>query len=377
MVIGGNEVKQINETLYGVEKNGDTKQWSVYVTDNVVTVEWGKVGGKLQTKATVCEAKNVGRSNETSPEQQAILEAESKYRKQLDKYYRPTVEEAKMMVTDGVMLAQDYTKKPHFLDDEFYVSVKLDGLRCKSVYDCDTETLTWESRGGKTYPVPPHIVGPLKHIHKTFRLKALDGEAYIHGEPLQSIQSCVKKHNMLTPEVTYQIFDIPLLDVCLEERILIMNGIKDELLSDCVGVVDQVLIKKEDLETHHSLAVAAGYEGVMTRNKDNEYLFQNKRSNSLLKYKKMFDSEAKVLSCTKDKNGQGKFGMGWTNPEGVYVEFDLSMNGSHEDNTYEKLLERLGEWVSFKYQALTKDGVPTFARGLYFRECNDKGDPLE
>jgi hypothetical protein len=53
------------------------------------------------------------------------------------------------------------------------------------------------------------------------------------------------------------------------------------------------------------------------------------------------------------------------------------MNGTQEDNTYEKLSTRIGGWVNFKYQDFSEDGVPTFARGLYFRECDEKGNPQE
>ena len=60
--------------MYGVDKTLEVKEWSVWTEDDTVVVEWGKLDGKKQTKKTVCKAKNVGRSNETTPEQQAISE---------------------------------------------------------------------------------------------------------------------------------------------------------------------------------------------------------------------------------------------------------------------------------------------------------------
>ena len=53
------------------------------------------------------------------------------------------------------------------------------------------------------------------------------------------------------------------------------------------------------------------------------------------------------------------------------------MNGSQDENHYDNLSQRIGEWVTFKYQDLTEDGVPTFARGLCFRICNEGGVPNE
>lgn len=86
-------MKQIYNTIYAPNKDKSIQQWSVYVDGNIVIAEYGKLNGKLQTKKTVCESKNVGRSNETTPEQQAVLEAESKYRDQIRKGYVENVED--------------------------------------------------------------------------------------------------------------------------------------------------------------------------------------------------------------------------------------------------------------------------------------------
>lgn len=371
------EVSVNKKTLYGVDKTLEVKEWSVWTEDDTVIVEWGKLDGKKQTKKTICKAKNVGRSNETTPEQQAISEAQSKWNKQVDKYYRESIEEAKSLLTEGVMLAQDYSKKPHFLEDEFYASRKLDGLRVKTVFvNGEPE---WHSRGGKKYPVPEHIIPQLKQLRKDTGLDCYDGEGYVSGVKLQKIQSCIKKHNELTPKVTYEIFDIPMLNTPWEERNEHLESMKPfiENLSH-INIVEQELTTKGNLDNILHKYLSEGFEGVMLRNKNGEYEFQNKRSNDLLKYKIMEDSEAKVISCEEDKNGQGKFMMEWLSPyNDEIVHFELSMNGSHEDNTYEKLSKRIGEWVSFKYQDFTEDGKPSFARGLYFRECDGNGNPLE
>lgn len=359
------------KTLYGVTKTGDTKQWSVWTEGDTVFVEHGKLGGKMQTKTTKCKTKNVGRSNETSPEQQAELEAQSKWNKQWDKYYRETIEDAESLLTEGVMLAQDYTKHPNYLDDEFYVSMKLDGIRVKTLFINGLPE--WHSRGGKTYPVPEHLVEQLAKLHKGTGVDCLDGEAYIHGMKLQKIQSCVKKHNELTSQVTYQIFDIPELNIpwCVrKDGLNQLKGFTDDLTH--VDVLEQTLAHKDDLKDLIKDAINQGYEGLMMRNLGGEYLFQNQRSNDLLKYKLMQDSECKVIGCSEDKNGQGLFEVEWNG-----VTFSLSMNGSQEENSYNNLKNRIGDWVNFKYQDVTEDGVPTFARGLYFRECSGKGEPLE
>ena len=365
------------KTLYCVNKSGGVQEWHVWADKDRVIVEHGKLGGKLQRKETTCTPKNVGRANETTPEQQATLEAQSKYNKQVDKYYRETIEEAKELLTEGVMLAQDYSKKPHFLEDRFYCSRKYDGLRCKTVFvNGEPE---WHSRGGKTYPVPKHLIGQLKTLHEATGVESLDGEGYLHSIKLQKIQSCIKKPNELTPRVTYEIFDIPMLNVGFSDRNCIVESF-EEVVADLphVNIVQQELITKGELNDKLYQYLSEGFEGVMLRNTSGLYEFQNKRSNDLLKYKIMEDSEAKAISCEEDKNGQGKFMMEWVSPyNNKVVNFELCMNGSHEDNTYDKLSKRIGDWVTFKYQDYSEDGVPSFARGLHFRECDSDGNPLE
>ena len=50
-------MKQIYNTIYAPNKDKSIQQWSVYVEGDTVIVKYGKWGGKLQTKKTVCESK--------------------------------------------------------------------------------------------------------------------------------------------------------------------------------------------------------------------------------------------------------------------------------------------------------------------------------
>ena len=70
------------KTLYGKDSKGELRVWSIYTEGAEVIVKHGKLGGKVQEKRYTAETKNQGKANETTPEQQAILEAEAKYVKQ-------------------------------------------------------------------------------------------------------------------------------------------------------------------------------------------------------------------------------------------------------------------------------------------------------
>jgi hypothetical protein len=75
-------VKKVFPVLYKYSTKGVAQQWQIIVDgDSFYSID-GQVGGKLTTSApTICKPKNVGRSNETTAEQQSLLEAEAKFLK--------------------------------------------------------------------------------------------------------------------------------------------------------------------------------------------------------------------------------------------------------------------------------------------------------
>ncbi len=90
-------------------------------------VTHGLIEGKKQSKTTVAEPKNVGRSNETTAEQQAILEAQSKWQHQLDRGYFQTKEEALGAVDTAPMKAQSFDDQGHKIIYPVYLQPKLNG----------------------------------------------------------------------------------------------------------------------------------------------------------------------------------------------------------------------------------------------------------
>ncbi len=356
------------KTLYGVDKNGGAKVWKVWTDGADLIVEHGKVNGKQQQKITTCKGKNLGKTNETSDSDQAVLEAESKYRKQLDKYYKPTLEEAQVATTEGVMLAHDYLKQGHRINETFWASRKLDGLRLKSEY-LNGEVIL-HSRGGKTYPVPPHLEPQLKRLHEESGLLQLDGEFYIHATPLQKIVSAAKKHNELTPQLEYHIFDVPLEDTIWLKRKTVLESL-DVSKTSSIFLVENELGTQGNLDELQAKYRSEGFEGVMLRNDCGLYSFQNKRSADLQKYKLFMDSEALVVSCREDKNQEGVLSCEWQG-----ISFDCKMKGNHSFRCFEVQQGLIGQWINFSYQDTSIDGVPIFPVGQYVRNCDKNGNPL-
>lgn len=359
----------MKQTLYATDKKGGIKVWSVDTEGAEIVVTHGRLGGKLQTKRTLAEGKNLGKVNETTPEQQAVLESISKYTKQMDKCYRPTVEEAEQVGNLLPMLAQNFLHHGHRISYPCYVSPKLDGVRCLA--DVDGTEVTLNSRGGKTYPCPEHIRAELVEISSNTGIKVFDGELYIHGMSLQNIVSSAKKPNKDTINLKFCVFDIPS-KLRWEGRFSQLKSLKQHCKGS-VEVVGAILVNsKESAEILLNRYIKDGYEGIMLRNCDGLYEY-NHRSADLQKWKLMQDGEAKVLGVTLDKNGEGVLSCIST----LGAEFSCKMKGTHEERLYEEQLKLVGKWITYNFQQLSDLGVPIFPVGLFVRDCDDEGKPLE
>lgn len=362
--------------LYGKDTKGGIKEWSVEVSGNEVVVTHGKLGGKMQTKVTACSGKNIGRANETTPEQQAILEATSKYNKQLDKLYRHTIEELEEVGHQLPMLAHDYTKVGHRMVWPCYVSAKLDGVRCLAHISPDRIELV--SRGGKQYPVPSHLETQLKRLYELLEPSTgtlvLDGELYIHGLPLQEIVSCVKKENDNTINLCFCVFDIPSDKVWSDrytELLKIAKLATDDWLLNIRVVENFIADDEEAAKSALQYFMEKGFEGIMLRNPNGTYLY-NHRSSDLMKWKEFQDLEAKVIGVARDKLSEGilicKMKDG--------IEVRCKMRGTHSYRAYDNMMTLVGSWITIRYQQLTVDGVPQFPVGIAVRDCDEDGNPL-
>ena len=116
--------------LYHEGKGGAIVQWEIWTERNIIYAKHGQVNGKLQTTpGIVCEGKNIGKSNETTPEKQAIVEAKSMWTNKVERKYSETKEDAQKEVFLP-MLAGDFKKRNgKGVTYPADVQPKLDGVR--------------------------------------------------------------------------------------------------------------------------------------------------------------------------------------------------------------------------------------------------------
>jgi hypothetical protein len=79
-------------TLFSRTSTGAVQTWQMIVDGNQYYVTSGQQNGKkVQSEPTICQGKNIGRANETTPEEQAESEAQAKWDKKVKLGYTTDV----------------------------------------------------------------------------------------------------------------------------------------------------------------------------------------------------------------------------------------------------------------------------------------------
>ena len=349
-----------SKILYGLDKGGKYKVWNIWTEESELYIMHGQENGKMQAKCEVVQGKNIGRSNETSPAEQAELEAMSRWKKQIDKGYR----EHKGELTELPllpMLAHDYLKQGHRIKYPCWTSPKLDGVRCLAI--CTLEGVTLKSRGGKEYDVD-HIQDQLSSV--MIPGEVWDGELYIHGKYLEEIVSAVKKPNANSRGLKFVVFDI-VNDAVFDDRI---NGVLLCSVGTDIPDIESIeyteVANEQEMKAEHKRYVAEGYEGVMLRNHSGKYE-SGKRSADLQKYKEFFDEEFEVVDVIPDKDGGAIFVV-----KNTFANNQFNVVGGSHEQRKQWLSDKtsmVGKHITVKYQSLYKDtNIPQFPTFVSFRE---------
>ena len=75
------------KTLYKKDSKSKIRIWKIWTNNNELIQESGLIDGNLVKHSKVCKSKNIGKSNETTPYGQALLEMESSYKSKLTEGY--------------------------------------------------------------------------------------------------------------------------------------------------------------------------------------------------------------------------------------------------------------------------------------------------
>jgi len=193
--------------LFRKDSKGKIRTLEITTRANLVVQVSGLLEGKKVTTESECLGKNIGRSNETTPEEQAVFEAESKYKKKLNEGYFKTQDEAENELVMLPMLAKDYKKEFKKIDwTNTYVQPKLDGQRILAIKKDGRVKLI--SRKGKEITTLDHIKTQLESPDIPDNI--YDGEAYsLKLGSFQDQMKAIKKYQQdITEQIDFNIYDI-------------------------------------------------------------------------------------------------------------------------------------------------------------------------
>jgi ATP-dependent DNA ligase len=381
--------------LYKMGENGALIQWDIRVEEHngnpYVVTRWGQEGGQLQqTGEVVTEGKNIGKKNETTPQQQAEAEAKSKWEKQQkSRKYTPDREAAlaggrSELVEGGIdpMLAFPIEKKPKALKFPCAVQRKYDGHRMLA-HIKDGVCNLW-SRTRKPILGVPHIQRALEKLFPTGEFW-LDGEGYTMAVPFEQLTSFLRQEEPKEGHevVEYHIYDTVREGVPYKHRLDLLHDWLDGASHPLVLAPTVIVQNEEEMNRCFENFLAAKYEGAMARNLDGFYV--GKRTPDLLKLKKFQDAEFEVVRVESETrthtNGDGeevemvyaRFTCklpGWAYDGHELYEFTTTLNGDQalQHRIIADPSKYVGKHLTVKFQDYTKDFKPRFPKALRFRE---------
>ena len=356
-------------TLYKKDKKGNVRVWRIWTIEDTIYTAHGQQDGQMQTAEKKVVGKNIGRKNETTPSAQAEFDANSMWKKQLDKGYVDDLNRVDEIVYLP-MLAMDFEKRKGKVEYPVDVQPKLDGVRCLAMWDKDRVKLL--SRKGKEYQVA-HIAEELESILQPNMI--LDGEIYIHGFTFQEISRRVKKHRpQESRQLQYHIYDVFTIGEEATEWFARHKMLTRTVINSSPSIITTPTKKahsEKEVYTLQKFWVSEGYEGAIVRETNAPYEVNN-RSSHLLKVKDFKDAEYKIIGYSE---GVGKF-VGcviWKCITEQEIEFNVVPKGTlkQKKEWFEEGDKHIGSWLKVKFFELSEDNVPRFPVGLGIRLIED------
>lgn len=224
----------------------------------------------------------------------------------------------------------------------WWMSEKLDGVRAY------WDGRRFLSRLGNEFLAPGWFVEGLPP-------HPLDGELWIGRKAFQDTVSVVRRADRgeAWRRLRFLVFDVPALEAPFEDRVAWLHA---ELRAPFVSVVAHAPCEGiEHLRSELARVEALGGEGLMLRRPGSRY--EVGRSTSLLKVKTFHDAEAVVVGHEPGKGRHtGRVGaLLLAMPDGTRFSVGTGLSDAERASP-----PPVGAWVTYRYQELTRDGVPRF-----------------
>lgn len=365
-------------TLYQKDQTGKIRYWYMQ-RDLDLRGSYRSVSGIQGREDTsqqisewsFAEGKNVGKVNETTADEQAVLIINSTYRIRKEQGYAETVEASGKKFFQPMLAAKYFglpqKKRDELFKDKVYIQPKLDGIRCIVTKD------GMFSRHGKEIISAPHIRRSLEPVFKKYPDLILDGELYNHdlSEDFNQIISLARKTKPTREDleasaqkIQYWIYDLPSSPEGFWKRNWDLTDIwvefEDIFDIYCVSVETHLCCSDKEVLNRLENYVGQGYEGAIVR-LDKPY--ENKRTNSLLKVKKFEDEEFTILDIEEGRgNLAGKAGRVIVDVDGKRVSAGLKFSHDDAAEIWRNREQYIGKKATIKYFSRTPDGSLRFPK---------------
>ncbi len=242
----------------------------------------------------------------------------------------------------------------------WWMSEKLDGVRA---YWDGKQFL---SRQGNQFHAPDWFVEQLPDT-------PLDGELWLDRQEFQRTVSIVRRQDKSDhwKEITYVVFDAPAVEEAFEDRLEFIRDFMNEQKPEFAKALRHDACRDlKHLQRELAKVEKAGGEGLMLRKPGSRY--ETGRSSSLLKVKSFVEAEARVVRH-KAGRGRHKGRLG-----ALVVELpsgdEFSVGTGFSDAQREDP-PAVGSVITYRYQELTKAGIPRFPSFVGLRIDGDGTDP--
>ena len=371
-------------TLYKRAHTNKINEWTICSEGaNYWTIS-GEVGGKLtQTKPSTAVGMNIGKANETTPEDQATKEALAKWGKKCDQGYTIDPHGTDDTGYAEPMLAKQFLEHEKKVIYPCWADAKLNGVRC---WRRNNEP---RSRKNKPFNTLAHIDEELQPLFDKYPGLYLDGELYNpnlknqHGRidlgNMVKLISVAIKPKDITPElladskklVQYHCYDgfgyegITTETPFIERRKALQKLLKGLNYTFAVGYTE--CKNRKEIDALLEKSRKAKLEGLIIRFGGCPYVF--KRSDTLLKLKNWITEEFEIVEIV---SGSGD----WQNlakqailklPKPVIgsdgkaqTTFSAGIEGDmvRAKRWYNDRANLIGKFGSVTYGELSKYGVP-------------------
>lgn len=363
---------------YRVDLNGSIRMHVVEVEGNKYRTESGLIdGARVVSEWTECFGKNVGKSNGTTDEEQAMKVAQRIRQIRLEQGDYENIEDAgKGKRFFQPMLASKYdsvkskieNKDGSFKCKSVSIQRKLDGIRLIT-----SATLGMQSRTGKQIISAPHIFRKLQPLFEKYPDLILDGELYYHSKEdnFNEVISLARKTKPTEEDLRqsedklqYWIYDMPSHPGSFKERNDALNLLfkqnADILDNSFVNVTTYTVDEHKQVQSFLEKFVSEGFEGAIVR-LDEPY--ECKRSKNLLKVKQFQDEEFTIIDIVEGRgNLSGCAGNVVINVDGKAVSAGLKFSREDAKEIWENREYYIGKLATIKYFAKTNDGSLRFPK---------------